>query len=97
MNCPRFESTGDFVVIKTAGHILRLTGLVVEMLGVWGVYSSAGANDRARMRLADGTVIPLAWIAVGVGFMLWLTGRIIVSIASSTRKPRTLDDQDSKS
>jgi hypothetical protein len=65
-----------------------MSGLVIEMLGVWGVYSSTGANDQARLPLPGGSDVPLVWVAVGAGFVLWLTGTIIVYAVPSTRITR---------
>ena len=31
---------------KTTGHVIRICGLLIEMLGVWGVFSSTGAKTR---------------------------------------------------
>jgi hypothetical protein len=72
---------------KTVGHVLRMTGLIIEMVGVWSVYRPTGANDWRRIQLADGTVVSLAWIAVCLGFILWLSGKILVVTA---RAPRPL-------
>jgi hypothetical protein len=71
---------------KTAGHFLRICGLLFEMLGVWGVFSSTGAKNSARLQLPGGNEIPLAWLAVGVGFVLWFTGTILVYFSRPTRK-----------
>ena len=73
---------------KTTGHLLRICGLVIEMLGVWGVFSSAGAKDSARLHFPGGNEIPVAWVAVGVGFVLWFTGTIVVYLSGPTRKTR---------
>jgi hypothetical protein len=77
---------------KTTGHIIRISGLVIEMLGIWGVFNATGDNDQARLELPGGTVVPLAWLAVGLGFVLWLTGTLLVYAARSGRK-RVQKDQ----
>jgi hypothetical protein len=77
---------------KTAGHIIRMSGLVVEMLGVLAFFSSAGAKDQARIPLPGGTSAPLAGVAVVVGFVLWLAGTIVVYTARAQSKARTLDE-----
>ena len=70
----------------TSGHIIRISGLLIEMLGIYGVYSSGGDKDLARIVLPGGTVVPLAWMAVGIGFVLWLTGTLLIYAARSNRK-----------
>jgi hypothetical protein len=77
---------------KTTGHIIRITGLLIEMLGIWGVYNATGDKDQARLELSGGTSVPVAWLAIGLGFVLWLTGTILVYAARSRRKP-VLNDQ----
>jgi hypothetical protein len=72
---------------KTTGHIIRISGLLIEMLGIWGVFNATSDKDQARLQLPGGTVIPLAWLAVGLGFVLWLTGTVLVYTARSRRKP----------
>jgi uncharacterized membrane protein len=71
---------------KTLGHLIRILGLVIEMLGVWGVFNSTGAKESARLQLPGGNEIPLAWLAVGIGFVLWFTGTIVVYFSRPTRK-----------
>jgi hypothetical protein len=70
----------------TLGHLIRILGLVIEMLGVWGVFNSTGVKDSARLQLPGGNEIPLAWLAVGIGFVLWFTGTIVVYFSRPTRK-----------
>jgi hypothetical protein len=71
---------------RTLGHLIRILGLVIEMLGVWGVFNSTGAKESARIQLPGGNEIPLAWLAVGIGFVLWFTGTIVVYFSRPTRK-----------
>ena len=52
---------------KNTGHIIRICGLVIEMLGVWAVYNASGAADQARLSLPGGTTVPwhgLPWASV---------------------------------
>jgi hypothetical protein len=97
MSFRRFEPLPAFthreaLMKRNAGHIMRLSGLVIEMLGIWGVYSSTGARDQARFLLPGGTVVTLPWLAVGGGFVLWLTGTILVYATRPRRKTRILDE-----
>ena len=76
---------------KTTGHVIRISGLLIEMLGVWGVFNATGAKDPARLQLPGGTVVPLAWLAVGLGFVLWLTGTILVYFSRPARRIQPTD------
>jgi hypothetical protein len=72
---------------KTTGHVIRISGLLIEFLGLWGVFNTTGDKDQARLELPGGTVVPLAWLAIGLGFVLWLTGTVLVYAPWSRRKP----------
>ncbi len=54
---------------KTTGHVIRISGLVIEMLGIWGVYRASVNTDQPRIQVPGGTTISVAWIAVGLGFV----------------------------
>jgi hypothetical protein len=71
---------------KTTGHIIRISGLVIEMLGIWGVYSVSVNTGQRRIQLPGGPAISIAWIAVALGFALWLTGTILVYAGRPRRK-----------
>ena len=79
---------------KNTGHLIRISGLVIEMLGIWGVYRASGDNDQARLSLPGGTEVPLAGIAVGLGFVLWLTGTLLVYTGRSQRKAPEKDHRE---
>jgi hypothetical protein len=79
---------------KNTGHVIRISGLLIEMLGIWGVFTATAENDRAHLQLPGGAVVPLAWIAVGLGFVLWLTGTLLVYKGRPGRKSRRLDEDD---
>jgi hypothetical protein len=68
------------------GHILRMVGLLIEMLGVWGVYSGGDAKTMAHIPLPGGKTMPLAWLGVGLGFVVWLLGTAMV-YSSRRRRP----------
>ncbi len=74
------------------GHALRILGILIEMLGVWGVYTAAQGGKMPEVQLPSGRVVSIAWIAVGLGFALWLVGMLIVSF--SRRPSRRLDRDD---
>ncbi len=73
---------------KTVGHLIRILGLVIEMFGLWGVFQSNNPQDLPQLTLPGGQQIPVAWLAIGVGFVLWLTGTSIVYLARPDSKGR---------
>ncbi len=70
---------------KLLGHVLRIVGLLLEMLGVWGVYTGATGGKMTRVEMPGGESVPVAWLAVGLGFVLWLAGMLMISLS---RRPR---------
>lgn len=62
---------------NATGQILRAVGLLIELLGVVAVVAQSRTNDVARVPIPGGSVA-LGWLAVGAGFVIWLTGRIII-------------------
>ena len=79
---------------KTTGHVIRISGLVIEMLGIWGVYRASVDADQPRIPLPGGTTISLAWIAVALGFALWLTGTILAYAGPARRKSLRKDERE---
>jgi hypothetical protein len=78
----------------TTGQIIRISGLLIEMLGIWGVYNGAGNKDQPVLQLPGGTAVSPAWIAVGLGFVLWLTGTIFVYGGRPRRKSLEKDQRE---
>jgi len=76
----------------TMGHLIRFSGLAIEMLGVWGVYNSIGSKDGGLIQLPGGTTVHWGWIVWAIGFAIWLTGRLIVHGSRTRRKPLVKDD-----
>jgi hypothetical protein len=71
------------------GHILRMAGLLLEVLGIWSVYSGSVART-PQIPLAGGKSLPLPWLGVGLGFALWFVGTVMVYIG---RRARALNAQ----
>jgi len=67
------------------GQILRLVGLLIEMLGVLGVVAGRPNFGATRLRLPGGTTVAPAWIAVTLGFLIWLIGTILVVASRPSR------------
>ena len=70
---------------KVTGQSLRLGGMLIEMLGVMGVMTGQGDIESLRLRLPGGTVVSPAWIAVVLGFAIWLVGTILLTKSRSSR------------
>jgi hypothetical protein len=75
------------------GHLIRIVGLLIEVAGVWAVYTSRNEREPAVVSFPGGRVVPAAWLAVGLGFVLWLIGTIVVSVSRS-RRPITKSADD---
>jgi hypothetical protein len=78
-------------MINVTGHIFRMVGLLIEMLGVWGVYTASDGQPMTQISLPNGKAMPLAWLWVGLGFVVWLTGTAMVY---STRRCRRAPERD---
>jgi hypothetical protein len=63
---------------KTTGHIIRMIGMLIEMLGVWGVYQASQSKTPWLISIPGKGTIPVAWLAVFVGLCIWLAGVFIV-------------------
>jgi hypothetical protein len=63
---------------KTTGHIIRMAGMLIEMIGVWGVYQANNTKSPRVITIPGSGPIFVAWIPVFVGLIIWLTGVFIV-------------------
>ncbi len=61
---------------RRAGSILRRTGLLLEVLGIIGIYSQRGEKAANVTVPWVGSVSP-AWCALMTGFVLWVAGTIL--------------------
>ena len=68
------------------GQFMRLGGLIIEMLGVWAVFKATGDKPMASVQLPGMAPVPLPWIGVGFGFLLWISGTALVYSGRSARK-----------
>ncbi len=79
---------------KTTGHIIRMIGMLIEMLGVWGVYQASNSKTAWEISLPGTGRVPVAWFAVLVGLIVWLVGVFIVYSNKPLRnKKMRLDDE----
>jgi hypothetical protein len=63
---------------KTTGHIIRMIGMVIEMFGVWGVYQASNSKTPWLISIPGAGTMPVAWLAVFTGLIIWLAGVFIV-------------------
>jgi hypothetical protein len=71
---------------RLIGHLIRIVGLFIEMVGVWAVYVGRNDKEPTLVSLPGGRAMPAAWLAVLLGFILWLIGTIIVSLSRTRRR-----------
>jgi len=70
-----------------------MCGLFIEMIGVWAILTGRGDKDSTQISLPGGSTVPIAWLVVALGFGLWLTGRVLVSLSRPPRQtPDRVDD-----
>ena len=75
---------------RVAAHLIRMGGLLIEMIGVWAVFTDRGGT----VSLPGGSAAPLAWLALGLGFVLWLAGTVLVMfLRAPRRKPQRIDGE----
>ncbi len=79
---------------KTTGHIIRMTGMLIEMLGLWGVVQTRNSKAPWLISIPGAGSMPVAWLAVFIGLIVWLAGVFIVYSykPSGTKKTRPGDD-----
>ncbi len=79
---------------KTTGHIIRMVGMLIEMLGVWGVYQAGNSRDPWVVSIAGAGSMPVAWIAVFLGLIVWLAGVFIVYSNNPFRHKKIRSDDE---
>jgi drug/metabolite transporter (DMT)-like permease len=72
--------------MRRTGQWLRFIGLLIEMVGAVGVVREKGGQATPQIQVPGGPVVSTAWVAVGLGFVLWLVGQILLA-AARTRRP----------
>jgi hypothetical protein len=79
---------------KSTGHIIRMVGMLIEMLGVWGVYQAHNSDHPWVIAIPRVGTMPVAWLAVFVGLIIWLAGVFIVYSNKPLRRNKMrLDDE----
>jgi hypothetical protein len=72
--------------MRRTGQWLRFIGLLTEVVGVVGVVRERGGQDVPLIQIPGGPVVSIAWLAVAVGFLLWLVGKILLVAARPARR-----------
>jgi hypothetical protein len=62
-----------------------MIGLLIEMVGVVGVIRERGGQALPQVRIPGGPVVSAAWVAVVLGFVIWLIATILLA---ATKPPR---------
>ncbi len=80
--------------MRTIGQSLRILGLVIELTGLVGIVR----GNMSWAIVIGGRTISWAWLALGLGFVVWLVGTILLAATRPGRsKPPSLDlDLESK-
>ncbi len=81
---------------KTTGHIIRMVGMLIEMIGVLGVYQSTKSDSPWTITIPGAGSVPAAWLAVFVGLVVWLTGVTIVYSNKPMRSKKMRLDDDNR-
>ncbi len=71
--------------MRMTGQLLRLVGLLIEMLGVVGIIRERGGSELPRVPIPGVPAVSAAWFAVVLGFVVWLAATILLA---ATRPPR---------
>jgi hypothetical protein len=61
---------------RFVGQVLRMLGLLVEMLGILGLALYTG-TDETGAELPGSLSTRLIWGVIALGFVVWLTGTVM--------------------
>jgi hypothetical protein len=76
----------ESIMKRLVGQLLRLGGLLVEMLGVLAVMKGGEGIFATKLQLPGLEPVPLAWIGIALGFVLWLIGTVLVYWSKPSRQ-----------
>jgi hypothetical protein len=71
--------------MRLTGQWLRLIGLLIEMIGVVGIVRERSGQVLPQVRIPGGPLVSAAWVAIALGFVIWLIATILLA---ATRPPR---------
>jgi hypothetical protein len=60
------------------GQFLRGVGLLIELLGVIAVVAQTRKTEIPQISLPGQVQVGLGWVAVAVGFVVWLIGGLLI-------------------
>jgi hypothetical protein len=78
------------------GQIVRTLGLLIEMLGIFALVFRT-RTDQAGVPLPGSFPLGFVWAVVGIGFVVWLVGTVMIYWMRQTRARRKdviVDDGD---
>ncbi len=72
--------------MRLTGHWMRFIGLLIEMVGIVGVVRERGGQALPQVRIPGGPIVSVAWVAVVLGFVIWLVATILLVATRPTRR-----------
>jgi hypothetical protein len=78
--------------LATAGQLIRLSGLLCELLGVAGILYVSSRGAGALPAFLGDDPDSVFKTLVGCGFVLWLIGRSMISMFRSDESRRAYGD-----
>jgi hypothetical protein len=79
---------------EIVAQTLRMVGLLIEVAGLAVAFIWRAEDKRVALSLPGGANLPLAWLIVGLGFAIWLTGRLMLASSRSARRVQDDSDRD---
>ncbi len=76
---------------NVTGQILRMIGMLIELFVVWKVCAQNDKRLMTEITLPGGATTAVAWLAMGAGIAIWLTGTAMIYTA---RRSRTAPGRD---
>jgi hypothetical protein len=70
------------------GQLLRWVGLLIEMVGVVGIVRERGGSEVPRISVPGGPTVSAGWVAVVLGFVVWLVATILLAATRPPRRPK---------
>ena len=76
----------EIFMMRRTAQWLRMIGLLIELVGVVGVVRERGGKEFPQVQVPGGPLVSSAWVAVVLGFVIWLIGRILLASARPSRR-----------